>query len=211
MKDLRGSHVSAIRTAIFKTFGLQLASGRRKNSKDIMEWKQSKEVNDSYNKLFTEGTTIENITNLAFPSLTDANDEKFNDMYIYTASVCDIILNPNYPSLEVSRKSLELRLIKFKVFYRIYFVYLKIKFINQIKIRKRSIKMIKFGLVIQRRFYVRNFPIVKRNPPSTMKMKKSQKRRRRQRRYLTTKVSANMINYSIISGNYFNYFNLFCF
>jgi hypothetical protein len=116
MKDMRGSHVSAIRTAIYKTFGLQLASGRRKNSKDIMEWKHSKEVNDSYNKLFTEGTTIENITNLAFPSLADVNDEKFNDMYIYTASVCDIILNPNYPSLEVSRKSLELRLIKFKVF-----------------------------------------------------------------------------------------------
>lgn len=113
---MRGSHVSAIRTAIYKTFGLQLASGRRKNSKDIMEWKHSKEVNDSYNKLFTEGTTIENITNLAFPSLADVNDEKFNDMYIYTASVCDIILNPNYPSLEVSRKSLELRLIKFKVF-----------------------------------------------------------------------------------------------
>lgn len=116
MKDMRGSHVSAIRTAILRTFGLQLASGRRRNSKEIIEWKQSEEVNDSYNKLFTEGTMIENITTLAFPSLSDAGDEKFNDMYIYTASVCDIILNPRYPSLEVTKKSLELRLIKFRVF-----------------------------------------------------------------------------------------------
>lgn len=116
MKDMRGSHVSAIRTAIFKTFGLQLASGRRRNSKDIMEWKKSKEVKDSYDKLFNEDTTIEDITNLAFPSLADVDDERFSDMYIYTASVCDIILNPNYPSLEVSKKSLELRLKKFRVF-----------------------------------------------------------------------------------------------
>src|SRR5207244_3527723 len=92
MKDMRGSHVSAVRTAIFRKFGLQLASNRRKNSRDIMDWKQSKEVKDSHNKLFTEDTAIEEITNSAFPSLSNADDEKFNDMYIYTASVCDIIL-----------------------------------------------------------------------------------------------------------------------
>ena len=116
MKDIRGSHVSAIRTAIFRTFRLQLASSRRKNSREIMEWKQSKEVKDSYNKLFTDETTIENITNSAFSALADANDKKFNDMYIYTASICDIILNPNYFSLEVSKKALELRLKRFRVF-----------------------------------------------------------------------------------------------
>src|SRR5947207_12599385 len=86
MKDMRGSHVSAVRTAIFRKFGLQLASSRRKNSRDIMDWKQSKEVKDSHNKLFTEDTAIEEITNSAFPSLSNADDEKFNDMYIYTAS-----------------------------------------------------------------------------------------------------------------------------
>ena len=115
MKDMRGSHVSAIRSAIIKTCGLQLASNRRKNSKDILEWKQSREVKDNYNKLFTE-SMIENITSSAFPSLDGASEERFNDMYIYTASVCDILLNPNCHTLEVSKKPLELRLKRFRVF-----------------------------------------------------------------------------------------------
>ena len=115
MKDMRGGHVSAIRSNILKTFGLQLSGNKRKNSRDILEWKQSREVKESHNQLFT-GNTIEEITVSAFPALEDANDEKFNDMYIYTASVCDILLNPNYPTLEVSKKSLELRLKRFGVF-----------------------------------------------------------------------------------------------
>jgi len=117
MKDMRGSHVSAIRTAILKTCELHLLAGnKRKNSKDILEWKQSKEVKDTYNKLFTQKTLIENITSSAFPSLHDASDERFNDMYIYTASVCDIILNPDSHTLEVCKKPLELRLKRFRVF-----------------------------------------------------------------------------------------------
>jgi hypothetical protein len=115
MKDMRGGHVSAIRNTILRTFGLQLSSNKRRNSREILEWKQSREVEESHNKLFT-GNTIEEITTSALPSLEDASDEKFNDMYIYTASVCDILLNPNYPTLEVSRKSLELRMKKFRVF-----------------------------------------------------------------------------------------------
>lgn len=124
MKDMRGSHVSAIRNAIFKTLGLQLTSNKRKNSRDILDWKQSREVKDGYNKLFT-GKTIENIATSAFPSLDDANEQRFNDMYIYTASVCDIILNPNCPTLEVSKKAMELRLKRFRVFYRILFCLFK--------------------------------------------------------------------------------------
>jgi hypothetical protein len=130
MKDMRGSHVSAIRTAISRTFGLQVASNKRKNSRDILEWKHSKEVKDSYNKLFAKSATIENITSSAFPSLADASDERFNDMYIYTASVCDIILNPNCPILEVSKKSLELRLTRLEYLSNSFY-YLKINFINQ--------------------------------------------------------------------------------
>ena len=95
MKDARGSHVSAVRNAILRKFGLQLTSNRRKNSREILDWKQSKEVKDSYNKLFTENIAIEEITNFAFPSLANADEEKFNDMYIYTASVCDIIRASN--------------------------------------------------------------------------------------------------------------------
>ena len=108
MKDMRGSYVSAIQTAILKICRLQLPNNRRKNLKDILEWKQSREVKDCYNRLFTESTMIENITSSAFPSLEDANEERFSDMYIYTASVYDILLNSNYPTLEVSKKPLEL-------------------------------------------------------------------------------------------------------
>jgi hypothetical protein len=121
MKDIRGAHVAAVRNAIFKTVGLtQLTSSRRKNSKDVMAWKSSKEVEVAYNNLYKDETLIENITAAAFPSLSDASDESFSDMYIYTASVCDIILNPNYPSLDIAKKALELRFKKFKVFSNLF-------------------------------------------------------------------------------------------
>jgi hypothetical protein len=124
MKDLRGSHVSAVRTAITKTLGLQLLpSNRRRNSKDILDWKSSKSVSDNYTSLYTdEGISIENITINAFPSSDKASDDEFNNMYVYTASVCDIILNPRYPSLEILRKPLELRFKRFKAFVEVIFV-----------------------------------------------------------------------------------------
>ena len=115
MKDMRGSHVSAVRTAILRKFGLQTPNNRRKNLMDILEWKNSKKVKDSYNRLFAESDVIEEVTISAFPSLDNASDEKFNDMYIYTASVCDILLNPDHPALEVTKKPLELRLKRFRV------------------------------------------------------------------------------------------------
>ncbi|CAI2191148.1 12287_t:CDS:2 [Funneliformis geosporum] len=59
-------------------------------------------------------TTIENITSSAFLLLNDANNKRFSDMYIYTTSVYDIILNPNCLTLKVSKKSLELRLKRFR-------------------------------------------------------------------------------------------------
>ena len=85
-----------------------------------MAWKSSKEVEVAYNNLYKDETLIENITAAAFPSLSDASDESFSDMYIYTASVCDIILNPNYPSLDIAKKALELRFKKFKVFSNLF-------------------------------------------------------------------------------------------
>ena len=116
MKDVRSSHASAVQSAISRHFRLQLKSNWRKNSQDTIDWKKSKEVADSYNKLYTNSDTIENITNIAFPSLTTANDEEYSNIYIYTASVCDIILNPNYPNSEISKKPVELRFRRFKVF-----------------------------------------------------------------------------------------------
>jgi hypothetical protein len=134
MKDVRGGHVSAVRNAIFRTFGLHsLAVNRRRNSLDILQWKKSKEVGDSYKKLFNDDTVIESITVAAFPTLSTADDEEFNEIYIYTASVCDIILNPDNPSMEVSKKSLELRMRKFKVFID-FIIQKKIKLLIKIKI-----------------------------------------------------------------------------
>src|SRR5439155_13627320 len=121
MKDIREAHVAAVRNAIFKTVGLtQLSSTRRKNSKDVMVWKSSKEVKAEYNNLYKDETLIENITAAAFSSLNDASDESFSNMYIYTASVYDIILNPNYPSLDITKKALELRFTTFKVFSNLF-------------------------------------------------------------------------------------------
>src|SRR5439155_11554337 len=83
MKDIREAHVAAVRNAIFKTVGLtQLSSTRRKNSKDVIVWKSSKEVKAEYNNLYKDETLIENITAAAFPSLNDASDKSFSNMYI---------------------------------------------------------------------------------------------------------------------------------
>ena len=95
-----------------------------------MEWKSSKEVEAEYNNLYKDETLIENITAAAFPSLNDASDESFSDMYIYTASVCDIILNPNYPSLNITKKALELQFTTFKVFSNLFILLFENYFIN---------------------------------------------------------------------------------
>src|SRR5256886_12538755 len=212
MKDMRGSHVSAVRTAIFRKFGLQLASSRRKNSRDIMDWKQSTEVKDSHNKLFTEDTAIEEITNSAFPSLSNADDEKFNDMYIYTASVCDIILNPNCPTLEISKPEMELRLEKFRVsidfillFKKIEFILLfkKLNLLIKIKIRKHLMKKVKLILAIQRLKKCLTF-LAKINLPMIMKMKRDQPKTNR---YITIQILIlNRMIACLISGNYFDLF-----
>src|SRR2546430_5491177 len=212
MKDMRGSHVSAVRTAIFRKFGLQLASSQRKNSRDIMDWKQSKEVKDSHNKLFTEDTAIEEITNSAFPSLSNADDEKFNDMYIYTASVCDIILNPNCPTLEISKPEMEMQLEKFRVsidfillFKKIEFILLfkKLNLLIKIKIRKHLMKKVKLILAIQRLKKCLTF-LAKINLPMIMKMKRDQPKTNR---YITIQILIlNRMIACLISGNYFDLF-----
>ena len=104
MKDLRGIHVSAVKTAIFKEFGLQVIS--KKNVKVIADWKKSKQVRECYQKLYAENdNTIEKIAKRAFPSISE-DDETFENIYIYTAAVCDIVLNPKYPDIECSKNPL---------------------------------------------------------------------------------------------------------
>jgi hypothetical protein len=128
MKDVRGSHASAVRNAIFRIFKLHPITSRRKNSQEVLKWKKSEEIEDCYNKLYNDRNMIENIAMSAFPSLNTATEDVFNDIYIYTALICDIILNPDHPSLDVSKSSLELRMQMFRVFVK--FILKKIKIIN---------------------------------------------------------------------------------
>lgn len=114
MKDLRGIGVSAVKNAISKEFNLSVVgSNKRKNIKAILEWKKTKQVEDCYYKLYNDEAAIENIAKRAFPSISDELMLYHN--YIYTAAVADIILNPNYPDIEVSKKPLEQRYKRFKV------------------------------------------------------------------------------------------------
>uniref|UniRef100_U9TE99 Uncharacterized protein n=1 Tax=Rhizophagus irregularis (strain DAOM 181602 / DAOM 197198 / MUCL 43194) TaxID=747089 RepID=U9TE99_RHIID len=70
---------------------------------------------ECYYKLYDEDeNVIENIAKQAFPTLSHVNELLFNDIYVYTASVCDIVLNSNYPDIECARKPLERRFQKFK-------------------------------------------------------------------------------------------------
>src|SRR5256885_12984777 len=115
MKDLRDISASAVRNAILKEFGLQIPSSRKKsNMVDILNWKKLKRVKECYIKLYdNDENVIENIVKLAFPNITH-KDESFNDFYVYTAAICDIIFNLNYPNLKYAKKLLERRFKKFK-------------------------------------------------------------------------------------------------
>lgn len=119
MKDLRGTYAAAVRNAILKEFGLQIPNSRKKKVIiDVSKWKKSRKVKECYNKLYdNDENAIENITKLAFPTLScgDKSSSSFNDFYIYTASVCDIVLNPDYPDTECAKNPLERRFRKFKV------------------------------------------------------------------------------------------------
>ena len=114
---MRGAHVAAVKTAIFKEFGLQSisSSNKRKSAQDIASWKSSPQVKECYNKLYDDNyNVIEDITKLAFPSLSDTS-KTFQNIYTYTSAICDIVLNPNYPDVECGKKPLERRYQKFKV------------------------------------------------------------------------------------------------
>lgn len=118
MKDLRGVHAAAVKTTIFKEFGLQ-ALPSKKTASDILEWKKLNKVRESYLRLYNDNVT-ENIAKSAFPTVSH-DDESFNNIYTYTAAVCDIVLNPDYPDIECAKKPLERRFKKFKVFVKFFF------------------------------------------------------------------------------------------
>jgi len=133
MKDLRGISVSAVKNAIFKEFNLPAVDNKRKNIKAVVEWKKIKQVEDCYNKLYDEDDdAIERITKRAFPSISP-DEDTFHYIFIYTAAVADIILNPEYPGIECARKPLERRYKRFKVFVGFLLLF-RIKFIKVYRI-----------------------------------------------------------------------------
>jgi hypothetical protein len=124
MKDLRGTHAAQVRNAIFRTFRLPAltSTNRKKNAKEVLHWKRSKEVQNSYTSFYEDDDMLDYITKLAFPSFADndSSDDAYFEICIYTTAVCDIILNPNYPDVECSKKPLELRLRRFKVRFKVF-------------------------------------------------------------------------------------------
>jgi hypothetical protein len=118
MKDLRGISAAAIRNAILKVFGLQIPNSRKKsNIIDISDWKKSKRVKECYNRLYDDDeNAIEDIAKLAFPNIS-VDDKSFNNIYVYAAAICDVLLNPEYPDLECAKKPLKRRFQKFKVIF----------------------------------------------------------------------------------------------
>ena len=129
MKDLRGISVSVVKNAIFKEFNLLAVDSKWKNIKAVVEWKKIKQVEDCYNKLYEDEDVIENITKRAFSSISPDDEETFHYIFIYTAAMTDIILNPDYPGLEYARKPLEWRYKKFKVLVEFLLLF-RIKFIK---------------------------------------------------------------------------------
>src|SRR2546423_2882579 len=107
MKDLRNISTLAVRNAILKEFRLQIPSSRKKlNMVNILNWKKLKKVKECYIKLYDNNeNAIKNIAKLAFSNITH-EEESFNDFYVYTAVICDIILNSNYSDLECAKKLL---------------------------------------------------------------------------------------------------------
>ena len=86
---------------------MPVLSGKKRAS-DILEWKKLAKVKESYLRLYGDDNITENIAKAAFPSVSN-EDEAFDNIYIYTAAVCDIVLNPDYPDLECAKKPLERR------------------------------------------------------------------------------------------------------
>ena len=79
MKDLRGANAAHVRSAISQFFRLQLLKSTtgKKNPKEVLAWKKSNEVHDSYVKLFDDDV-LHKIALLAFPN-SDTDDDSYYD------------------------------------------------------------------------------------------------------------------------------------
>ena len=119
MKDIRGISATTVRNAIFRVFGIQNLPpvSKKKNPKRISQWKAATEVAQCYDKLYTIASNntsyINHIARTAFPALSD--EALTVEHCVYTAAVCDIVLNPRYPDIECAKTLLKHRMLKFQV------------------------------------------------------------------------------------------------
>ena len=119
MKDLRGIRAAQVRNTIFQYFRLPMlkSNNRKKNVQEVITWKNLDEVHDAYVKLFDDDVIHDIVKQAFLLDNVDENDNLYFEICIYTAAICDIILNPDYPDVKCSKKPLQLRLRKFKVIF----------------------------------------------------------------------------------------------
>ena len=119
MKDLKEISDTAIRNVILKEFELQIPNSWKKlNIIDISNWKKLKKVKECYNILYDDKkNAIENVIKQVFSNISFNDKTIFNDIYIYTAAICDILLNSKYSDSECAKKPLKRCFQKFKVIF----------------------------------------------------------------------------------------------
>jgi len=79
----------------------------KRNLNNVLKWKKSKKVKECYTKLYdNDDNVIENITKYTFPNISN-NNKSFDNIYVYTVAMCDIVLNPDYSDLKCAKKPLE--------------------------------------------------------------------------------------------------------
>src|SRR2546423_11555562 len=98
MKDIRGTHAVHVRNAIFRTFRLPAltSTNRKKNAKEVLNWKQSKEVQKSYTSFYEDDDILDKIVKLAFPSFADSDssrsEEHTSELQSLAYLVCRLLL-----------------------------------------------------------------------------------------------------------------------
>jgi hypothetical protein len=119
MKNLRGSALQNVRSAIWSVFGRERLPRLRSNAsaEDIVRWKQSQEVYDCYCALYEQDNKgvfwVAIIARTAFsmaaaPTLT-------NHHCAFTLAVCDIILNPQSKNIVCSESRIKRRMVRYLV------------------------------------------------------------------------------------------------
>src|SRR6185369_1483890 len=122
MKNYRGTALSAVRNAIWKTFGAERLPVLRANSStsDIIAWKQSTETIACFDALFEKN--VEGyfwVTAIARTAFSDAAVPMLTNAHCaFTLAVCDIFLNPASKGIVCTEKRMKRRMTRYIVSFR---------------------------------------------------------------------------------------------